>query len=211
MRWLALALAIAASACTASARQLPSLRRRVELDASGPLAGARAGARPELGRLAAAPELVLRARGGKGGAGIMPVHRKEFPMFFTFASMMFCTIFIFTMARDTKDTLVVTSAGAEAIAFLKVYFVIPASMLFFLLYAKMSSVLSKRVLFVSTMLPFIAFYALFGCEPRPPKRAPARRAARGARSRPAPPSPRAPLRAGSCSTRCATRSTCPSL
>lgn len=92
----------------------------------------------------------------------MPVYKSEFPMFFTFAFMMFCTIYIFTMARDTKDTLVVTSAGAEAIAFLKVYFVIPASMAFFLLYAKISSVLSKRVLFVSTMLPFIAFYALFG-------------------------------------------------
>ncbi|KAG8469693.1 hypothetical protein KFE25_006148 [Diacronema lutheri] len=164
----AIALALAACAqlaCAAGGRQLPALGRRpghdaswlpgeprLELHAPRALGGARA----------APPELVARTRGGKGGAGIMPVYKKEFPMFFTFAAMMFFTIFIFTMARDTKDTLIVTSAGAEAIAFLKVYFVIPASMLFFLLYAKMSSVLSKRVLFASTMIPFIAFYALFG-------------------------------------------------
>ena len=34
--------------------------------------------------------------------------------------MMFWIVFVFTMTRDTKDTLIVTNCGAEAIAFLKV-------------------------------------------------------------------------------------------
>jgi hypothetical protein len=156
-------LLVAPLAASATGAQKPSLRRRSGLDEPSaqraPRLAASALRQPST-------DLLARARGGER-MGLIPVYKKEMPMFFTFAFMMFCTIFIFTMARDTKDTLVVTSAGAEAIAFLKVYFVIPASMLFFLLYSKMSNVLSKRVLFASTMLPFIAFYALFGCAARP--------------------------------------------
>ncbi|KAJ1629261.1 ADP/ATP carrier protein [Pavlovales sp. CCMP2436] len=154
---LLLALLLAAPlAGVCGAAQKPSLRRRSPLDEGAQRAPFAASALRQ-----PSGALLSRVRGGER-MGLMPVYKKEMPMFFTFAFMMFCTIFIFTMARDTKDTLVVTSAGAEAIAFLKVYFVIPASMLFFLLYSKMSNVLSKRVLFASTMLPFIAFYALFG-------------------------------------------------
>mmetsp|Transcript_15100 Transcript_15100/g.39228 ORF Transcript_15100/g.39228 Transcript_15100/m.39228 type:complete len:595 (-) Transcript_15100:278-2062(-) len=159
------ALAMVALAMAASGRQIAPTVRRPELQQQH-MPSLRA---PLQTRLRTS-DLALRTRGGSSGSsspatskvGLIPVHRKEMPMFLTFAAMMFFTIFIFTMVRDTKDTLVVTTAGAEAIAFLKVYFVIPASMLFFLLYAKMSSILSKRALFVSTMLPFIAFYTLFG-------------------------------------------------
>jgi len=51
---------------------------------------------------------------------IFPIFPDELVKFFSLSMMMFWIIFVFTMTRDTKDTLIVTNCGAEAIAFLKV-------------------------------------------------------------------------------------------
>ena len=42
------------------------------------------------------------------------------PKFFSMSAMMFMIIYIYTTVRDTKDTLVVSTCGAESITFLKV-------------------------------------------------------------------------------------------
>eukprot|EP00961_Rhodomonas_salina_P235711 3185781-Rhodomonas_salina.1 len=42
------------------------------------------------------------------------------PKFFSMSFMMFMIIYIYTTVRDTKDTLVVSTCGAESITFLKV-------------------------------------------------------------------------------------------
>lgn len=78
-------------------------------------------------------------------------------MFFMF----FCISFNYTILRDTKDTLIVTAAGAEAIPFLKSFGVVPAAILFMLIYAKLSNVLSRENLFYVTLIPFIIFFGLF--------------------------------------------------
>lgn len=75
--------------------------------------------------------------------------------------MFFFISFNYTILRDTKDTLIVTAAGAEAIPFLKSFGVVPAAVLFMLVYAKLSNVLSKENLFYVTLLPFIIFFGLF--------------------------------------------------
>jgi len=75
--------------------------------------------------------------------------------------MMFLFIYVFTTVRDTKDALVVSNCGAEAIPFLKLYGVIPSAFLFILGYSKMSNLLGKRTLFYATLLPFFLFYAVF--------------------------------------------------
>jgi ATP/ADP translocase len=49
--------------------------------------------------------------------------------------------------RDTKDVLIVTNCGAESIAFLKVYGVVPAAALFMLGYNFLSNHVSSRTLF----------------------------------------------------------------
>ena len=41
--------------------------------------------------------------------------------------MFFCILFNYTILRDTKDVLVVTSAGAEIIPFLKTYVQLPSA------------------------------------------------------------------------------------
>ncbi|KAM0004935.1 putative ADP/ATP carrier protein, bacterial type [Helianthus debilis subsp. tardiflorus] len=78
--------------------------------------------------------------------------------------MFFCILFNYTILRDTKDVLVVTAKGssAEIIPFLKTWVNLPMAIGFMLLYTKLSNVLSKKALFYTVMLPFIAFFGAFG-------------------------------------------------
>ncbi len=50
---------------------------------------------------------------------LWPIHKHELKKFLPLALIMFCILFNYTLLRDTKDTIVVTSAGAGAISFLK--------------------------------------------------------------------------------------------
>jgi ATP:ADP antiporter, AAA family len=70
-------------------------------------------------------------------------------------------VFIFTITRDTKDALIVTNCGAEAISFLKVYGVIPAATAFMIVYSRLSNRFSSSSLFYITLAPFLLFYAVF--------------------------------------------------
>lgn len=78
--------------------------------------------------------------------------------------MFFCILFNYTILRDTKDVLVVTAKGssAEIIPFLKTWVNLPMAVGFMLLYTKLSNVLSKKALFYTVILPFIAFFGAFG-------------------------------------------------
>jgi hypothetical protein len=93
--------------------------------------------------------------------GIFPIRKYETRQFIAMSIMMFLFIYVYTTVRDTKDTLVVSKCGAEAIPFLKMYGVMPAAFLFIIGYSKMSSMLSKQMLFYTTLIPFFIFYTLF--------------------------------------------------
>lgn len=91
-----------------------------------------------------------------------PVHAFELKKIIPMLLMFFCISFNYTILRDTKDTLLITSsAGAEAIPFIKVWGVVPAAILFTLIYAKLSNMLSRENLFYVTIAPFLVFFALF--------------------------------------------------
>lgn len=93
---------------------------------------------------------------------IFPIYgNHEVTKFLLIGSIKFWIILALTLTRDTKDTLVVTQCGAEAIAFLKIYGVLPAATAFIALYSKLSNNLSKRALFYVTCIPFFTFFALF--------------------------------------------------
>ncbi|HRW58137.1 MAG TPA: NTP/NDP exchange transporter [Chlamydiales bacterium] len=100
---------------------------------------------------------------GKWRSFFWPVHsyelKKVLPMFLMF----FFISFNYTILRDTKDTLIVTAAGsgAEAIPFLKLWGVLPMAVIVMIIYSKLSNKLSKPALFYTTLIPFIAFFALF--------------------------------------------------
>jgi ATP:ADP antiporter, AAA family len=100
---------------------------------------------------------------GKWRSFFWPVHafelKKLLPMFFLF----FFINFNYTILRDTKDALIVTApgSGAEAIPFLKVWGVLPFAVIFMLIYAKLSNILSKPGLFYTMICSFIAFFGIF--------------------------------------------------
>ena len=93
---------------------------------------------------------------------IFPIYgNQEVKKFLLIGSIKFFIILALTLTRDTKDTLVVTQCGAEAIAFLKIYGVLPAATGFIALYSKMSNVLGKKALFYTTCIPFLTFFGLY--------------------------------------------------
>mmetsp|Transcript_25194 Transcript_25194/g.63606 ORF Transcript_25194/g.63606 Transcript_25194/m.63606 type:complete len:572 (+) Transcript_25194:167-1882(+) len=102
-----------------------------------------------------------RSRLAKLKDALFPIEGWEMAKFFSMSMMMFMIIYIYTTVRDTKDTLVVSTCGAESITFLKVYGVLPAATMFMVYYSWISSYFSKKALFYVTALPFMAFYAIF--------------------------------------------------
>lgn len=98
---------------------------------------------------------------GKLRSMLWPVHNYELKKLLPMLALFFLILFNYTVLRDTKDSLIVTAAGAEAIPFLKVWGVLPFAVFFMFLYAKLSNILSKPALFYTTVAPFIAFFAIF--------------------------------------------------
>src|SRR3989344_8016715 len=98
---------------------------------------------------------------GKWRSLLWPIHgfelKKFLPMFFLF----FFINFNYTILRDTKDTLIVTGAGAEAIAFLKFWGVVPGAIIFMLIFTKLSNVVRRDRLFMGIMAAFGVFFGLF--------------------------------------------------
>lgn len=90
-----------------------------------------------------------------------PIMPSELPHFLSMSFMMFLIIYVFTTVRDTKDTLVVSNCGAEAIPFLKLYAVMPCATAFIVVYSKLSNALGKQALFYTTLIPFFVFYVAF--------------------------------------------------
>ncbi len=100
---------------------------------------------------------------GRWRSFFWPVHAHELKKILPMLLMFFCISFNYTILRDTKDALVVTApgSGAEAIPFIKVWCVVPAAVVFMIVYAKLSNMLSKQALFYATTIPFLLFFALF--------------------------------------------------
>ena len=99
---------------------------------------------------------------GKIRSFFWPIETRELKKFLPMALMMFFIIFVYTILRGTKDSLVVTAAGAGVISFLKGYVVFPSSILFVLGYGKLVDVLSKEKVFYTVCLFFLIFFGIFG-------------------------------------------------
>jgi AAA family ATP:ADP antiporter len=98
---------------------------------------------------------------GKWRSRLWPIHQFELKKVLPMFSMFFLISFVYTILRDTKDALVVSSIGAEAIVWLKVYGTVPVALGFMILYTKLSNTLSTQRLFYVTLAPFIVFFGLF--------------------------------------------------
>ncbi|HSX19966.1 MAG TPA: NTP/NDP exchange transporter [Gammaproteobacteria bacterium] len=92
-----------------------------------------------------------------------PIHNYELKKLLPMLFMFFFISFNYSVVRNIKDALIVTApgSGAETIPYLKVWGVIPAAVIFMLIYAKLSNILSKPKLFYASVIPFILFFILF--------------------------------------------------
>ena len=92
-----------------------------------------------------------------------PIHAYELKKLLPMLVMFFFISLIYSLLRNTKDTLIVTApgGGAELIPFLKVYGVIPGSLILVYLYAKLSNKVTKKWLFIASMAPFFVFFLSF--------------------------------------------------
>lgn len=100
---------------------------------------------------------------GKLRRTFWPIHNYELKKLLPMLFMFFFISFNYSVVRNIKDALVVTApgSGAETIPYLKLYGVIPAAIIFMLIYAKLSNILSKPELFYVSVIPFIIFFAIF--------------------------------------------------
>lgn len=93
---------------------------------------------------------------------LWPIYGKEHKIWLPMATMVGLILFNYTVARNVKDGLVVTATGSsEIIPYLKGTLVLPAAFVFFFIYSKLASLLSKQALFYTIIGGFIAFFVLF--------------------------------------------------
>lgn len=93
-----------------------------------------------------------------------PIHNYELKKFLPMGLMMLFILFNYTLMRDTKDTMVVTApgSGGEVLAFIKLFGVLPAAVLFMPIYMKMANAMSSQKVFYTLITAFGVLFALFG-------------------------------------------------
>lgn len=92
---------------------------------------------------------------------LWPIEKNEIKLFLPMAIMMFCVLFNFGALRSIKDALVVPSIGAEVISFLKLWLVLPSSVLFTIFYVKLSNRFNFEYVFYIVVSVFLIFFLIF--------------------------------------------------
>ena len=93
---------------------------------------------------------------------LWPIYGIEHKKFIPMTLMISLILFNYTVIRNTKDVLVTTATeGSEIITFLKFWVVLPLSVIFFLVYSKLSNTFSRQTLFYGFVSFFLIFFALF--------------------------------------------------
>ncbi|MDX8430228.1 MAG: Npt1/Npt2 family nucleotide transporter (plasmid) [Candidatus Algichlamydia australiensis] len=95
---------------------------------------------------------------------LWPIHRSELKKFLPLFLLKFLVSINFVILATTKDTLIITGkhSGAEVVAILKGWVVLPSALLVLLIYTKLSNKLSLQKLVYTSLAPFLIFFFLFG-------------------------------------------------
>ncbi|MDX1924688.1 MAG: Npt1/Npt2 family nucleotide transporter [Rickettsiaceae bacterium] len=93
---------------------------------------------------------------------IWPIYNYELPKFFSITALMFCILFIQNVIRATKDSVVNTMIGPESVSFLKVWGVMPAAILYAIIYVKLVNKFKPETLFNIVISAFIGLFLFFG-------------------------------------------------
>ncbi|WP_375326913.1 Npt1/Npt2 family nucleotide transporter [Candidatus Tisiphia endosymbiont of Nemotelus uliginosus] len=92
---------------------------------------------------------------------IWPIEKEELKLFLPMALMMLCILFNFGALRSVKDGLVIPSIGAEVISFLKLWLVLPSSIIFTIIYVRLSNQISFEYIFYIIISSFLLFFLIF--------------------------------------------------
>ena len=93
---------------------------------------------------------------------LWPIYGSEHKIWLPMASMVGLILFNYTVARNVKDGMVMAATGSSAIVpYLKTTLVLPAALIFFAIYSKLSSMLNKKALFYTIVGGFIAYFVFF--------------------------------------------------
>jgi AAA family ATP:ADP antiporter len=94
---------------------------------------------------------------------LFPISDTEAKKVLPLALMMLCVLFNYTILRDIKDSLILTShgCGSECISFLKLWGTLPFALITVALYGRLANVLSKPILFRVMVISFATFFAIF--------------------------------------------------
>jgi ATP:ADP antiporter, AAA family len=100
---------------------------------------------------------------GKIRKALWPIYNYELKKLLPMLGLFFFISFNYTIVRNIKDSIIVHApgSGAETFPMLKLFGVIPAAVIFMLIYAKLSNILSKPNLFYVTILGFLGFFIAF--------------------------------------------------
>lgn len=94
-------------------------------------------------------------------SALWPIHRNEKKMFVPLLIMLFLISFIQTILIGLKDSIVVTTSGAEAIPFIKMWAILPAALLITFIFTKLSNRYTQEIIFYLLTGGFLLFYGLF--------------------------------------------------
>lgn len=92
---------------------------------------------------------------------LWPIKKSELKKFMPMAFLLFFILFNYNALRSLKDSLIVPNIGAESISFLKLYFVVPSAILFTLVYAKLTSLITFQKIFYCISVFFLTFFLVF--------------------------------------------------
>ena len=92
---------------------------------------------------------------------LWPIHSHESSKLIPMLIMLFLICFNYTILRNLKDSLVITSAGAEVIPFIKVWVLFPMAIVSTIIFTKLSNRFSQEKVFYIMVSGFLSIYALF--------------------------------------------------
>lgn len=92
---------------------------------------------------------------------LWPIHNHELNKLIPMLLIFFLISFTYNMLHTLKDTLVVTTAGAEAIPFIKVWTMLPGAILLTFLFTRLSNRYSREKVCYLMLSLFLGYFFLF--------------------------------------------------
>ncbi len=90
-----------------------------------------------------------------------PIHRQELRKLLPMLFILFLICFNYSILRNMKDSLVITSSGAAVIPFIKVWVMLPTAVLLTYVFTRLSNRFSQERVFYIMVTMFLLFFALF--------------------------------------------------